>query len=706
MPSDLLLEIGCEELPASFVDGALAALPGLVGKKLEALRLTHGAMRPLGSPRRIAILVEGVAERQPDIEEELTGPPATAAYDKEGKPTKGAEAFAKKLGVEVSALKLVDTPKGKYVAGTRRETGRAAKELLGKALTEVMAEIPFRKSMRWGTSDVAFGRPIHWIVALIGGEIIEMQFANIASGRSTRGHRFLAPASFDLATPGEYVEKLSAAHVFVDVDARKKAMVSRLASRAKEVGGVLQEDAFLVEENGGLVEEPFVVDGGFEASFLSLPDRLILDVMRTHQRYFGVRDASGKLLPKYLAVVNTALAPEKIRKGNDSTIRARLSDARFFVETDRKAGLETIGKKLTGIRYHAKLGTVADKVERIGWIASKISPSSKAVKAAQLSKADLASLTVGEFPEMQGYAGRDIALATGIDPEIADAIADHWLAPEDLPKIGELGLALGLADKFDHFVGGFAVGLAPTGANDPFSIRRAFNRGVSAYLTALTRGFGGKLPSLEQLAKIAYDSYAARGQELPKKWEALAPELHAFMKARLIGLFDEAVDAGANAESLAGFRAPRDVVEACIEGGFEDLSDLRARIAAIRDARGTPAFARLATAFKRASKITKDVVAAEPDPARFDHPSEKALWTAYAEARGVIQRATESGDYRKAVEATAAALADPIDTFFDKDKGVFVMAEDLAVRENRLRMLALIAGALRGVARLELLEGG
>ncbi|MGZ3476256.1 MAG: DALR anticodon-binding domain-containing protein [Polyangiales bacterium] len=229
---------------------------------------------------------------------------------------------------------------------------------------------------------------------------------------------------------------------------------------------------------------------------------------------------------------------------------------------------------------------------------------------------------------------------------------------------------------------------------------------MSAYLTALTRGFGGKLPSLEQLAKIAYDSYAARGQELPKKWETLAPELHAFMKARLIGLFDEAVDAGANAESLAGFRAPRDVVEACIEGGFEDLSDLRARIAAIRDARGTPAFARLATAFKRASKITKDVVAAEPDPARFDHPSEKALWTAYAEARGVIQRATESGDYRKAVEATAAALADPIDTFFDKDKGVFVMAEDLAVRENRLRMLALIAGALRGVARLELLEGG
>lgn len=705
MPSDLLLEIGCEELPASFVDGALAAIPALVTKRFEALRLTHGKVLPLGSPRRISVLIEGVADRQPDIEEEMTGPPATAAFDKEGKPTKGGEAFAKKLGIDVSELKLVDTPKGKYVAGRRSEKGRPAKELLGRALSELMAEIPFRKSMRWGTSDVAFGRPIHWIVALLGTEVIDVQYAGVTSGRTTRGHRFLAPAAIELGAPGEYVSKLATAHVQVDVGARKRSMVERLTTRAKELGGVLQEDSFLVDENSGLVEEAFVVDGGFDTSYLALPDRLILDVMRTHQRYFGVRDASGKLLPKYLAIVNTNRAPDTIRKGNDNTMRARLSDARFFVETDKKNGLATYAKKLESVRYHAKLGTVAQKVERIGKVATAIAKlagadTSKLEEGAKLCKADLTSLTVGEFPEMQGHAGREIALASGTDPEIADAIASHWLEPDALAAIGPVGLFLGLADKLDHFVGGFAVGLAPTGANDPFSIRRAFNRAVAAYLVALSRGIGGKLPTLTQMARLAYDAYP----QLPKKWEELEPELAAFGKARLVGLFDEAVDAGGNAEALAGYRAPRDIVEACIEAGFDDLSDLRGRIGAIRDARGTPAFARLATAFKRASKITKDVAPGDPDPSRFDHPAEKALWSAYAEARGVIQRATESGDYRKAVEATATAIADPIDTFFDKDKGVFVMAEDLAVRENRLRMLATIAGALRRVARLEHLE--
>jgi glycyl-tRNA synthetase beta chain len=714
MPSDLLLEIGCEELPASFVDSALAALPALVTKRLEGLRITFGAARPLGSPRRIALVVEALADRQPDVEEELTGPPATAAFDKEGKPTKGAEAFAKKLGVDVGALKVVDTPKGKYVAGTRREAGRPTRELIGKLLVEAIAEIPFRKSMRWGAGDVAFGRPIQWIVALLGGDVIDLAYAGVTAGRSTRGHRFLAPATFDLGAPSEYVAKLAAAHVLVDLEARKRTMVQRLEEEARALGGTLQEDAFLVDENAGLVEEPFIVAGGFEERFLALPDRLILDVMRTHQRYFGVRDAQGGLMPRYLAVVNTALAPAKIRKGNDTTMRARLSDAQFFMETDKRAGLDAYARKLSGVRYHAKLGTVTDKVERMAIVAQRIAGHAQApadladriARAAELCKADLTSLTVGEFPEMQGHAGRVIALATSVDPRVADAIADHWLEPDSLPKLGALGLYLGLADKFDHFVGGFAAGLAPTGANDPFSIRRAFNRAVSAYLTAQRNGIGGRLPDLSALAKMAYDAYAVRGQKLPKTWEQIAVELTLFMKARLIGLFDEAVDAGANAEALVGYRAPRDVVEACVESGFEDLTDLRARISAVRDARGTTAFARLATAFKRASKITKEVAAVDPDPARFDHPAEQALWTAYAEARGVIARATESGDYRKAVEATSTALADPIDTFFDKDRGVFVMADDLAVRENRLRMLATIAGALRKVARLELLEGG
>jgi glycyl-tRNA synthetase beta chain len=722
MENDLLLEVGCEELPSSFVATALSALPALVTRRLDALRLEHGGVRALGTPRRLAIMVDRVAERQPDMEEELTGPPAQIAFDPSGKPTKGAEAFAKKLGVDVAALRVIDTPKGRYVAGTRKETGRPAIELLPKLLVDAIAEIPFRKSMRWGAGEVAFGRPVHWIVALFGEQLIPLSFAGVASDRKTLGHRFLAPQPIVIAKPSSYVDALRAGHVLVDVDERRALMRGRLRAHADALGAEVQEDEFLEAENLGLVEEPFIVEGSFDEAFLALPERLILDVMRTHQRYFGMRGGhththKGKLLPRYLAVVNTANDPDTIRKGNDRVMRARLSDARFFVETDRKAGLEACALKIAGIRYHAKLGSMADKTKRIERIASLVAeralhdvPEKKTVleqvvRASHLCKADLASLTVGEFPEMQGYAGRDIALHAGIHPEVANAIAEHWFNPEDVGTTHAVGLFLGLADKFDHLVGGFAVGLAPSGGNDAFSMRRAFNRAVIAYLDALSRKVAGKLPSLIRIAEYAYQAYMESPSPLPKGWTELEPELAAFMKGRLVGLFDEEVDVGSTASVLEGLRAPRDVVEACIEASFDDLQDLRERIRAIRDARGTEAFARLATAFKRAAKITKDVAPAEPDPKRFDHPAERALWSAYGEARGVIESAMANADYRKAVEATSSALADPIDTFFDKDRGVFVMADDLAVRENRLRMLATIAGALRRVARLELLEG-
>ncbi len=738
MSNDLLLEIGCEELPSSFVAAALAALPGIVTKRLDAQRITHGAARAFGTPRRLALVVEGIGEKQPDVEEEVTGPPATAAFDKEGKPTKGAEAFAKKLGIEVGELRVVETPKGKYVGGTRRETGRPSRDLLPKMLAEAIAEIPFRKSMRWGTSgDVAFGRPIHWLVALLGESELPVEYAGVRAGRASLGHRFLAPEIIVVSGAQSYVEQLSHRHVYADLDARRRLMVERLEERAKQLGGVLVADPFLVEENLGLVEEPFVIDGNFDSAFLALPAKLIVDVMRTHQRYFAVETPDATLMPKYLAVVNTAKDPARIRQGNDRVLRARLADARFFVDSDRKVGLDAYAQKLGGIRYHAKLGSVADKMKRIERVATliveRLNLADEAVNvrllrqvtdAARLCKADLASLTVGEFPEMQGHAGADVYKATTepkgtFDVDVYHAMFQHWFEPDALrDSISAVGAIVGLADKFDHLVGGFAVGLAPTSAADPFSMRRAFVRAVNGFSmwgAAAAKDGLPALPSLVRIAEFAYQAYMESPTPLPKGWQELEPELVAFMKGRLVSLFDETVDLGGNAvAALGAFRAPRDVVEACIEadlatGGrtaFDDLGDLRARIGAIRDARGTAAFAKLATAFKRASKITKDVAIADPDPAKFDHPAEKALWVAYAEARGVIARATESGDYAKAVEATAAALAEPIDTFFDKDRGVFVMADDLAVRENRLRMLATIASALRRVARLELLEGG
>ncbi|MBZ0120403.1 MAG: glycine--tRNA ligase subunit beta, partial [Sandaracinaceae bacterium] len=361
--STLLLEIGVEELPASFVRNALAAMPELARKLFESERLSHGAIRALGTPRRLALLVEDLAERQTDLSEQVLGPPKAAAFDESGKPKKAAEGFAKKLGVPVEALALVATDKGEYVAAQRDEKGKPAAEVLAAGIARLITQIPFAKSMRWGTSELAFGRPIHWIVALHGERVVDVEIAGARAGRSTRGHRFLAPASFELARAEGYVEALRAAHVLVDPDERTARMNDALAAAATQAGGVLVEDAFLVGENASLVEEPHVIAGSFDAAYLSLPDSVIVEVMKGHQRYFALRDRQGKLLPRYLAVVNTALAPDVVVRGNDRVLRARLADARFFVDEDRKHTLASRLDKLAGVVFQAKLGSVRERVE-------------------------------------------------------------------------------------------------------------------------------------------------------------------------------------------------------------------------------------------------------------------------------------------------------------------------------------------------------
>ncbi len=423
---DLLLEIGCEELPASFVEAALRALPELVHKKLTELRLAHGSIRALGTPRRLAVLVTHVAERQPDLEEDVTGPPTKAAF-KDGVPTKAAEAFASKIGCSVADLRRVETPKGEYLVGTRREAGQAATNLLADALASIITAIPFRKSMRWGTGEFAFGRPMHWIVALFGEDIVPVEVAGITSGRTSRGHRFLAPETISLARADAYVDTLRAAHVLVDPSERARVMHERLLEAAKAAGGSLIEDEFLIGENLSLVEEPHVIIGGYGDEFLELPERVILAVAKGHQRYFGVRGADGALLPKYLSVVNTALVPENIRRGNDRVMRARLSDARFFYREDVAVPMADRRTKLGGIVFQKRLGTMLGKASRIERLARELGlllslPEATVMAAASgahLAKCDLVSLMVGEFPELEGEMGRAYALKQGVNPEVA-----------------------------------------------------------------------------------------------------------------------------------------------------------------------------------------------------------------------------------------------------------------------------------------------
>lgn len=549
MPKTLLLEIGTEELPSSFVDAALAALPGLVRTKLEALRLAHGDVRALGTARRLAVQVKGVAETQPDLDEEVVGPPETAAY-KDGKPTKAAEAFANKLGVGVSALSVVTKEAsgkqkaGRFVVGRRQEKGRDARELVGKALAELCGEIPFRKSMRWGAGKATFGRPVQWLVALFGDENLDVSFAGVRSGKTSLGHRFLAPGPFEIVSADAYVDALRAKHVLVDRDERAKTMMDRVAAAAKAAGGVHDPDAALIDENASLVEEPHVVTGSYEEKYLALPAAVIRSVARGHQKYFCVQRDADTLLPHYLAVVNTALDPVRIARGNDRVMRARLADANFFFEEDKKAKVEDRVEKLQGIVFHNRLGTVREKVARMEKLATRIAAAlglpaetTKLVeRAAHLCKFDLVSLMVGEFPELQGDMGRVYATEAGEPAEVANAVRDHYrpIGAEGAVAGDDVSACVALADRLDTLVGCFAVGLSPTGAADPFALRRAC---IATLRTLLDRSKVDPAYATLSLADLYAWAYEGlEGKKLDLSQADTVAKLREFTFERLRGL--------------------------------------------------------------------------------------------------------------------------------------------------------------------------
>jgi glycyl-tRNA synthetase beta chain len=540
----LLLEVGTEELPSSFVDAALTALPRIIADELARARLSHGSVRALGTPRRLAVLVHDVQRTQLDLDEEVIGPPETAAF-KDGRPTRAAEAFASKVGVGVDSLSVVERlagtkqKPGRYVAARRIEPGRPAMDLVGGVLEIVCANIPFKKAMRWGNLNASFGRPVQWLVALLGEEIVPIAFAGITGGRSSRGHRFLSPAAFDVEGPGTYVEQLRARHVLVDPDERVRTMVQRIDAAARALGGTYDKEPMLVSENASLVEEPHVVSGTFDRALLALPSAVIRAVARGHQRYFCVENGSGELLPNYLAVVNTCNRPDLIAQGTDRVMRARLADARFFWEEDRKTPLEARYDKLAGIVFHHRLGTVREKVQRIERLSAQIgdalefdaAANAKIARAARLCKCDLLTLMVGEFPELQGHMGRAYAIAQAESPEVADAIRDHYkpIGAQDDVARDDISAAIALADRFDSLAGCFAIGLAPTGAADPFALRRAC---IGVLRTLLDRRYASL--AFSDFVALAYDGLAGSKLELSRA-ETVA-KLEEFATERFRGL--------------------------------------------------------------------------------------------------------------------------------------------------------------------------
>lgn len=684
---DLALEIGVEELPVSFVKQGLASLGQAAEELFASARLPPESLEVMGTPRRLTLRATNVPASQSARSEVVSGPPWSAAF-KDGEPTRAATGFAKKHGVAVGDLKRLETDKGDYVSVQVHEEGKDAAEVLKELLPALCKRVRFPKQMRWADGEHSFGRPVHWIVSLLGDQVIPFEFAGTSAGRQTRGHRFLAPSEFELANAGEYEERLNSAHVLVRTEKRLSTMRAALEKAAKDMGGELIVDDFLLEECATLVEEPFVVPGTFDEDFLALPEAVVVSVMRDHQRYFAVRAPGGGLLPRYLNVVNTALKPESIAKGNDRVLKARLADARFFVEEDRKAALESRLSKLDNVVFHRSLGTVGEKVRRIEGLAAKFADAAgvdgdKAKLAARLAKADLETLIVFEFPDLQGQMGRYYAEREELDADVALAIEDHYRPTGAQDGVAEsaLGALVGVSDRVDTLVGCFGAGLHPKGNRDPFALRRAT---LALVRTALE---GTIDVNARELFTAAYDQYAAELKLAAK--ETVLSELDEFLRGRLVAHYKES------------FRT--DVINAALaawDGG--SLRDVDARVRAVDALRGGDSFAALATAFKRAHNITKGLPRTAVDNALLEAGAEQDLAAAFEEIRGQLEQDTSAQRYEPALTLIANKLGGPIDRYFDE---VFVMVDDEKLRENRLSFLGSIADAVTQCAHFHLLAG-
>ncbi len=693
--AELLVEVGVEELPSSFVASGRESLEAAARAMLAAQRLSHDGLEVLGTPRRLALRVRGLPSAQADRRETVTGPPWTAAF-RDGEPTKAAVGFARKNGVPVTDLAKVETDKGPYVAAEVHEVGRPTAEVLAAELPAALGRIAFRKAMRWGEGEHAFGRPVQWLVVLLDEEVVPVSFAGLDAGRLTRGHRFLAPSTFVLASAAEYEDRLRDARVVADVAARTALMNERLGVAASALGGTLVDDAHLEAECASMVEEPFVVPGTFDEAFLALPDALVISVMRDHQFYFALRDGEGRLMNRYLNVVNTAEAPALIAKGNDRVLRARLADAQFFVTEDQKQPLEARLPKLDTVTFHSKLGSVGQKVGRVARIAERLAAdvgvdADLAGRAARLAKADLETLIVFEFPDLQGLMGRHYALREGLPEELADAIRDHYrpAGGEDDPPDAPLAAVVGLAARADTLVGCFGVGLEPKGSNDPFALRRA---ALGIVRTLLEGPVDVGLTRLVDLAAAEltdaghFDDAALEGQR----------RVLEFVRARLRALFREAHRGDLVDAALAAWWEEG---SGDLDGGLSPR-DLRARLVALEAFRERPEFDDLATAFKRAFNIAKDAARGAVDPHLLEAGAEADLAEAFTAAGPIIREALDARDYTVAFETVATGLKAPIDRFFDE---VFVMVDDPRLRTNRLRLLAAIADTVNAAAHLHLL---
>ena len=679
---ELVVELGVEEIPASALADATRQFEGLLLDSLKNQRLAAGKTIKWHTPRRIIVGIEDLPTRQDDLRETVTGPPKTAAYDAGGAPTKAATAFALKNGVSLQDIEIVTTPKGDYLSIVRTVCGEETRKLLESLIPEAISKIQFSRTMHWSGDNFRFIRPLRWIVALFGGERIAFSLAGVTASNFTSGHRFLGKPKIAVASLSDLKERLRDNSVLADPAERLAVIEEGLLREAAAAGGKLLQDADLLETVVNLNEAPSVVRGTFEERFLALPKEILVTVMREHQKYFSVTDARGELLPVFLAVVNLHSDAEGlIRSGHERVLRARLSDAAFFHETDGKTRLSEREEAMAKVLFQEKLGTYKDKslralsvipkiVENLG--CEELLPDLTA--AARLFKCDLITEMVKEFPDLQGVVGGLYAKAEGYPPAVYKAICEHYYPKSTASPSPEsrTGAILALADRLDTVCGCFSVGLIPSGSGDPFAIRRQGNGIIKIIFDHCLN------LSLDALITYSLESHG-------KASENTADELRQFFEGRLRFLFEE-----------MGFTY--DCVNAVIAAGFDNPFDLLERLRAIQAIRQQADFLSLASNFKRVVNIL-NAASENPrgdavDPALFTDPAENALYRSYLDVRPALEAAGRNHDYGTAFR-TLASMRGVVDEFFDQ---VMVMAEDAAIRANRIALLYGVSRLFSGLA--------
>jgi len=683
---ELLFEIGCEEIPAGMLLKAAEDLRASLEKLLSAESLATGVtVETFSAPRRLTAWVRGLPEKQADAANEVLGPPKSVAYDSVGAPTRAALSFAEKQGLHVNDLYLVQTPKGEYLAGKQTKLGKTTVQILTQILPRAIHDLAWPRSMTWtGLEGPRFIRPIRWLVAVFDGKPVKFSFGGVLAGDTTRGHRFLGSSQVRVKSFADYEKKLHANGVIVRPQARAEKIEKELALHAKRGGYRIHEDLELKRLVTYLNEFPSVIEGKFDPVFLNLPDEILITVMRGHQKYFAVEKRDGELAPHFLAVINLANDPKGlVRAGHERVLRARFADAQFFWEADQKSRLADYLPKLERVTYESRLGSYRDKVERVRAIARWLTEQwfnggilqahvSEADRAAELSKCDLSTEMVREFPELQGIVGGLYAQAQGEAQDVADAVYDHYRPmglDEPLPR-NIIGCAVSLADKLDSVVGCFAVGVVPTGSSDPFALRRAALGIVKIILEK-------KLPVSLSLAigaatKALLTSPPKRGVTPEQETQILE-----FILDRARFIFRE----------KSGFAY--DEVNAILRAGSDDLVDAQKRLTALRAIRKSKNFEPLASSFKRIRKILEkaNLKPGETDqvhPDLFEGDAESGLFSAIREAAAKVQTEKRAGRYQQALEIIAG-LRKAVDRFFDE---VMVMAENPGVRKNRLGLLS------------------